>query len=123
VFVLNPQAGQPLYRQLVDQVRRMIASGNLKPGETLPSVRALAEEHAVNPMTISKAYALLESEHLLERNPGKPMTVAGSGRQADPAGATKTLEQPVRALMLTARELEIGKHELIALLEELWEES
>jgi hypothetical protein len=51
------------------------------------------------------------------------MTVAGSGRQADPAGATKTLEQPVRALMLTARELEIGKHELIALLEELWEES
>jgi GntR family transcriptional regulator len=122
LFILNPQSGKPLYRQLMDQVRRMIASGNLKPGETLPSVRALAEQHAVNPMTISKAYALLENEGLLERNRGKPMTVARSRRHDDPAGEPNALEQPVRALVLIARELEIKKYELIALLEKLWEE-
>ncbi|HEY9181810.1 MAG TPA: GntR family transcriptional regulator, partial [Gammaproteobacteria bacterium] len=73
MFVLSPQSGIPIYRQLVTQVTRLIAGGQLAAGAELPSVRELAELHAVNPMTISKAYALLESEGLLERQRGKPM--------------------------------------------------
>ena len=72
MFIVNPQSGTPIYRQLVEQVRRLILSGQLAPGTALPSVRELALEHAVNPMTISKAYAILESEGLLVRNRGKP---------------------------------------------------
>ena len=62
MFVLNPQSGQPIYRQLVEQITRLIVGGQLVPGAMLPSVREVALEHAVNPMTISKAYALLEAE-------------------------------------------------------------
>src|SRR5690348_8969372 len=80
VFTLNPHSGIPIYRQLREQVRRMVLSGQLRPGAELPSVRELAALHAVNPMTISKAYSLLEADGLLERNRGKPMTVAAQSR-------------------------------------------
>ena len=65
MFVLQPVSGVPIYRQLVEQIRRLIAGGQLAPGTELPSVREVAQSHAVNPMTISKAYALLEAEGLL----------------------------------------------------------
>ena len=61
MFSLHPGSGIPIYRQLVDQVRRLIAGGQLPPGAELPSVRDLAVQYAVNPMTISKAYSLLEA--------------------------------------------------------------
>src|SRR5690606_32574162 len=91
MFILNPQSGVPIYRQIQEQVRRMVASGQLQPGATLPSVRELATRHAVNPMTISKAYTLLEAEGLLERNRGKPMTVADRRRAQAPV--SKRLQQ------------------------------
>ena len=78
LFTLYPESGVPIYRQLMDQIRRLIAAGQLQAGAELPSARDLALEHAVNPMTISKAYALLEAEGLLIRNRGKPMTPLSS---------------------------------------------
>lgn len=78
MFILNPNAGEPIYRQLVEQIRRLIAGGQLQSGTEMPSVRELATSHAINPMTISKAYSLLETEGLLERQRGKPMVVASS---------------------------------------------
>ncbi|MED5526309.1 MAG: GntR family transcriptional regulator [Pseudomonadota bacterium] len=76
MFNLNPQSGIPIYRQLYEQVKRLVTAGQLKPGEALPSVRELAVRHSVNPMTISKAYNLLEADGVLVRHRGKPMTVA-----------------------------------------------
>ena len=76
MFILDPHTSVPIYQQLIDQVRRLVASGQLAPGAQLPSVREMAQEHTVHPMTISRAYSLLESEGLLERHRGKPMTVA-----------------------------------------------
>jgi GntR family transcriptional regulator len=63
---------------LIDQVKQMIASGQLRAGDAVPSVRALTTSHAVNAMTISKAYSLLQAEGLLQRQRGKPMTVAAN---------------------------------------------
>ena len=83
MFTLNPQSGIPIYKQLIDQVRLLIAGGQLKAGTELPSVRELALSHAVNPMTISKAYSLLEAEGLLERQRGKPMTVASQAHSKE----------------------------------------
>ncbi len=91
MFVLNPQSGTPIYRQLVEQITRLIAGGQLAAGTELPSVRELAELHTVNPMTISKAYALLEAEGLLERQRGKPMRVAA--RRRNQAPLTQRLQQ------------------------------
>ncbi|MDQ8023265.1 MAG: GntR family transcriptional regulator [Moraxellaceae bacterium] len=75
-FHLDPHLPEPIYRQLMDQVRRLVAAGQLRAGDELPSVRAIAATHAVNPMTISKAYSLLEAEGVLQRNRGAAMSVA-----------------------------------------------
>jgi GntR family transcriptional regulator len=120
MFSLHPGSGIPIYRQLVDQIRRLIAGGQLPPGAELPSVRDVAVEHTVNPMTISKAYALLEAEGLLERNRGKPMTVATGRRlQASPAQRAKQLEPLAIQLIAAARQLEIPDKDLVALIQRL----
>jgi DNA-binding transcriptional MocR family regulator len=56
IFTLQPSSGVPIYLQLMQQVRRMVASGQLTPGTELPSVREVATEYTVNPTTISKAH-------------------------------------------------------------------
>lgn len=86
-FQVNPSAGEPIYRQIIEQVRRMVASGQLKAGDELPSVRDTAVVLAVNSMTVSKAYSLMEAEGLLERQRGKGMVIAAQFRKA------RTLEQ------------------------------
>ena len=63
----------PIYRQIRDQIVVGIASGELRPGEKLPAIRALAEQSGVNMMTVSKAYSLLKQEGLIT-------TDAGAGR-------------------------------------------
>jgi len=69
-FVLDPKAGIPYYRQIIDQIKFGIASGNLKAGEQLPTVRALAVELAVNLNTVTKAYNELEIQKILETQQG-----------------------------------------------------
>jgi GntR family transcriptional regulator len=124
VFILNPQSGVPIYRQLLDQVRRMVSSGQLPPGTALPSIRDLALLHAVNPMTISKAYSLLEAEGILERHRGKPMTVAT--QSASRPALSKRLQQIEPVLdqtVLAARQLQLTEAELTKALHRKWEES
>jgi GntR family transcriptional regulator len=65
------QAGKPVYLQLADQIRYAAASGRLRAGEPLPSLRPLAEELRINRNTIAKAYAELENQGLIETVPGK----------------------------------------------------
>ena len=76
LFYVDPQSGVPIFRQLMDQVKLSIASGVLKPGAELPSIRSISVPLGVNPMTISKAYNLLVREEILVRRPGKPLVVA-----------------------------------------------
>ncbi len=86
-FDISPSAATPIYRQIVEQVQRMIASGQLQPGDSLPSVREVALQHAINPMTVSKAYSLLENDGMLTRLRGVGMAVA----QTAPATETDKL--------------------------------
>ena len=124
MFILNPQSGIPIYRQLQEQVRRMVASGQLRPGTPLPSVRELALAHAINPMTISRAYSLLEAEGLLERHRGKPMTVAAQrrGNAATPR-RLEQLEPHLDELVLAARQLQLSEAEVVKALRSKWGES
>ena len=69
-FKLDPKAGIPFYRQIIDQIKYGIASGNLKVGEQLPTVRGLAVELKVNLNTVSKAYKELEIQNILETQLG-----------------------------------------------------
>jgi GntR family transcriptional regulator len=69
-FKLDPKSGIPFYRQIIDQIRFGIARGDLKTGEQLPTVRALAVQLKINLNTISKAYRELEIQNVLEQQQG-----------------------------------------------------
>jgi GntR family transcriptional regulator len=69
-FALDPKAGVPFYRQIIDQIKYGIASGKLNVGEQLPTVRALAVELRVNLNTVAKAYKELEIQDILETYQG-----------------------------------------------------
>lgn len=75
LFRVEPSSGVPIYRQLMDQVLSLRASGRLTPAAFLPSVRQVAEELAVNPMTVSKAWSLLERDGVVELVRGQGMRV------------------------------------------------
>ncbi|GGW66151.1 GntR family transcriptional regulator [Alishewanella tabrizica] len=121
MFSINPNSGEPIYRQLVEQIRRMVASEQLKAGDELPSVRELAAHYAVNPMTISKAYSLLETEGILARQRGKPMTIAQQPMQAQTEAArVQQLLPYLTHVALVAKQLQLSKQTvLLALTEQL----
>lgn len=77
-FDLLPSSATPIYRQIAEQVARAVASGTLAAGDDLPSVRAVAQQYVVNPMTVSKAYSLLELQGLVERRRGIGMIIRES---------------------------------------------
>ena len=122
MFTLNPNSGIPIYRQLIEQVRRMVSSGQLQPGNELPSVRELAVNHAVNPMTISKAYSMLEAEGLLDRQRGKAMTIALQHKTKESKGARLERLQPAIAhLVMAAQQLELTSDEVAKALRQAME--
>jgi GntR family transcriptional regulator len=91
---INTGSPEPIYRQLIEQVKRRVAAGQLRAGDEIPSVRELAQALAVHPMTISKAYSLLEAEGVLERRRGLSMVVAAQHRRAQPAADRVELLRP-----------------------------
>lgn len=124
MFILHPHSGVPIYRQLSDQIRRLIAGGQLPPGSELPSIRELALRHAINPMTVSKVYSMLEAEGLLERNRGRPMTVAAVPRRTlAPEARLRQLDPHLEQTVLGARQLELSLTEVIGALRRKWEET
>jgi GntR family transcriptional regulator len=76
VFFLDPKSGVPLYRQIQDQIRFGIASERFRPGEQLPTVRALAVDLAINPNTVIKAYSELERLGILTTEQGSGTFIA-----------------------------------------------
>lgn len=122
LFLIQPASVEPIYRQMMEQTRRMIASGQLAAGEAMPSVRDVAGHHAINPMTVSKAYSLLESEGLLERQRGKGMVVAARrGRNKSQSARLELIEPALQALAHQARELELPQSVVIDRLKEFLE--
>lgn len=115
MFTLNPRSGTPIYRQLMEQIRWLVASKRLKPGDELPSVRDLAVRHAVNAATISKAYMLLEAEGVLARQRGKPMTVSAElGRKETKAARLERLEPLIAPIVVAASQLQLDADDVLA---------
>ncbi len=120
MFSLNP-AGEPIYRQIIDQVRRMVSSGQLPAGAELPSVRDVAQRFTVNPMTVSKAYSLLEAEGLIERQRGKPMRIAAQSTLAS-ADKQRLLSPQLSQLVLSARQLGLSLADVEQQLQQHWQQ-
>lgn len=121
---INTGSTEPIYRQLIEQVRRRIAAGQLKAGDEIPSVRELAQALAVHPMTISKAYSLLEMEGLLERRRGLSMVVAARHQRAQPATERIELLRPaLQQAAEVARQLQLPKAQALSLFKTILDES
>ncbi len=119
LIVVDPSSGIPVYRQLMDQIKFHIASGILKPGEELPSTRALSSQLGINPMTISKAYSYLEKEAVVERRPGRPLVVKGlTGDQIRERKADQ-LRASLSPVVTAVRQLGIDAEEALRLFGEM----
>ena len=117
---INTGSPEPIYRQLIEQVRRRVAAGQLMAGDEIPSVRELAQALAVHPMTISKAYSMLEMEGVLERRRGLSMVVAAHHqRPQSPASRIELLRPTLQKAADEARQLELPAAEVIGLLTQL----
>jgi GntR family transcriptional regulator len=119
LFYVDPHSGVPIFRQLVDQVKLNIASGVLKPGDELPSIRSLSVPLGVNPMTISKAYNLLVHDEILERRPGRPLVVADLGQGEIADRRLDQLRETLRPAITLVRQLEIDTADAVAIYREL----
>src|SRR6478752_3655439 len=104
---------QPIYRQLRDRVVAMILDGVLKEGDPLPSVRSVAAEYRVNPLTVLKAYQQLADEQLVEKKRGLGMFVkAGARDLLLKAERQKFLKEEWPRIAATIQRLGIKPNEL-----------
>jgi GntR family transcriptional regulator len=118
---LDPRDPRPLYLQIMDEVRRGLVVGTLRPEDPLPSVRELASELAVNPRTVSQAYNELEREGVVYVRRGQGTFVAPDVR-ADRDERRALARAVARRVLLEARRNGLGVEELVATIREVAEE-
>ena len=105
----------PIYVQIVNQVKYLVAAGRLAPGEEVPPIRALAEQLVVNPNTVAKAYHELEREGVVTKKHGSGTYVSDNGSPLARRERTKILSQRIDALLAEARHMDVPLKEVIDL--------
>ena len=113
---IDPTNGLPVYLQIVDQVRRAVAIGVLKPGEQLPTVKQLASDLVVNPATISRSLRELEHLEIIQSLPGRGAFVrADANAGVAKTGARDIVSASIDAAIREARSLGVDETDLHAL--------
>src|SRR5438067_4910814 len=117
-FQLNYRSGKAVYLQLVDQVRLAAASGGLQPGDSLPSIRPLAEELRVNRNTVAKAYAELETQGVIQTIAGKGSVLSANNSPFKKEVRRRLLASEIDEAVVQAHHLQVSKSEFLRLAEE-----
>jgi GntR family transcriptional regulator len=121
LFSIATGSPEPIYRQLVGQVHRRVAAGQWAAGTEMPSVRELALALALNPMTVSKAFSILESEGVLVRRRGLSMVVADTAPRSTTGDVASTLLQPtLMRAVAEAKQAGLSQAQALALFETVW---
>jgi len=118
VFQIDFKSGKPAYLQLVEQVRYAAASGAIKPGEALPSIRPLAEELRLNRNTVAKAYAELESLGVIETVGGKGCFLKDNQSPFTRQVRHKLVIKDIDQAVVTAQQLQVDAATFLALVRE-----
>ncbi len=114
---ISSNDGQPIYRQIVQQIKLLVAAGRLAPGDELPAIRKLAEELVINPNTVARAYRELESSGLIESRQGSGTRVTANGSPLSQREKTRLLTDRVDALLAEAKQLGVDFDVLRALVD------
>ena len=115
---INFKSGKPVYLQVVDQIKAAAASGVLLCGESLPSIRPLAEELRLNRNTIAKAYSELESQGVIESVPGKGCFIRPNDSPLKKDVRRKLLSEEIDHVIVQAYHLRVGNEDLVQLLKD-----
>ena len=122
---LNFKSGKPVYLQVVDQIKAAAASGALRVGEALPTIRPLAEQLRINRNTVAKAYTELESQGVIETVAGKGCFLTGNNSPYRMELRQEMLAEEIDAVIVQAHHLQVNKEDLLRLVRqrlELFEE-
>lgn len=115
---IQAQGGVPIYLQVMQQIKYLVASGRLQPGDELPSIRTLAEQLIVNPNTIARAYRELETAGVVEKRRTAGTFVAEAGSPLARKERLKLLKQRVDQLLVEAFQMGFGLDEVIKLVQQ-----
>jgi GntR family transcriptional regulator len=115
---INSSEGVPIYVQIVNQVKHLVASGRLTSGEEIPAIRVLAEQLVVNPNTVARAYLELERAGVVTKRHGSGTYVAELASPLSRREKFKVLTQRVDSLLVEADHLDIELNDVIELLRE-----
>lgn len=108
--------GVPIYLQIVNQIKYLVASDCLKDGEQLPPVRKLAEQLLVNPNTVARAYRQLEQANILTSRQGAGVFISGGGSPLARREKKRIVCERIDMLLAEANQMNLGLEEVISLL-------
>jgi len=115
-FIISPSSGVPIYKQLYSQIERMVLNGYFTVDQRLPSVRQVANDLDVNPMTVSKAYGLLEERGYLTRLRGKGMVVAARNNEILQQERLDMLDEMIKELLAQAKHMGISGDKVVQMI-------
>jgi GntR family transcriptional regulator len=113
---LSPHDGVPIYLQIVNQVKYLVAAGRLAPGEELPPIRALAERLLINPNTVARAYRELEIAGVVTKRRTAGTYVSEAGSPLARREKLRILTERIDALLAEADQLDVNTEELLDLI-------
>ena len=115
---ISTKDGIPIYKQIINQIKYMIASGRLSPGDKLPPVRKLAEILLINPNTVARAYRDLETLGLVQTRQGSGVCISEGSSPLAQEQKIKILTERADSLLTEAQQMDIDLDQIIALLHE-----
>lgn len=121
-LIINHNSSQPIYEQIVNQIKEMIMTGELWPGDSITSVRILAKELRIGALTVQKAYDRLREEQVIETVVGKGTFVSDRNIARIEEEKDLQIEEKVRDLIALSRRYQVSEDELIRLVESLYDE-
>ncbi len=121
-IIISNTGGQPIYEQICRQIKGAIAAGKLKPGEPLPSIRALARDLRISVITTKRAYEELERDGFICTQAGKGSFVAAQDAELARESNLREIEEHLQAAVELSRQIELPAEELQHILQVLIEE-
>ncbi len=115
---ISTSDGVPIYLQIVNQVKYLVAAGRLQPGEELPPIRTLAEQLIINPNTVARAYRELETAGIVTKRRTAGTYVSEHGSPLARQERLKIVTERVDALLAEARQLDVSIEQIVKLIHE-----